>query len=395
LKVLGIEDGRRDRIVPGQPSPLVCHAADHRIQTLMRYLPEPQARPGRDAATAILLVNLGTPDAPTAPAVRRYLRQFLSDSRVIEIPRAVWLPLLYGLVLTIRPIKSAKKYASIWSPEGSPLKVHTSRQASLLRRRFESQRQPPITVEFAMRYGEPSIPGVLLRLKAEGCERVLVIPLYPQFAASTTASALDEIARFVQRARNVPEIRVVKHFFDDPAYIRALANLVQQHWRKSGRPDRLVMSFHGLPHYTIERGDPYHAECMKTARLLAEELALSAEQWQIAFQSRFGRTEWIKPYTASALADCGSRGMRVDVVCPGFVADCLETLEEIGIEGKMLFQRSGGKEFHLLPCLNERDDWIGALEAIARRHLSGWLNPPADPGPAQNLPEIVEERAQT
>lgn len=346
----------------------------------MRYLPEPRVRRGTEAGTAILLVNLGTPEAPTAPAVRRYLEQFLSDPRVIEIPRAVWLPLLYGLVLTTRPMKSARKYASVWSAEGSPLKVHTSRQASSLRRRFESRH---LTVEFAMRYGEPSIPGTLLRLKAEGHGRVLVIPLYPQYAASSTGSVLDELARFVQQVRNVPEIRVVKHFFDDPAYIRALANLVLEHWRKAGRPDKLVMSFHGLPRYTIERGDPYHDECRETARLLAEELALSEEQWQIAFQSRFGRTEWIGPYTASTLADCGSRGLRVDIVCPGFVADCLETLEEIGMEGKALFLQSGGKEFHLIPCLNDRDDWIGALEAIARRHLSGWPIGSTDPAHAQ------------
>jgi protoporphyrin/coproporphyrin ferrochelatase len=344
----------------------------------MRYLPEPQERPGAGAGTAILLVNLGTPEAPTAPAVRRYLRQFLDDPRVIEIPRAVWLPILYGLVLTTRPKKSAEKYASVWSSEGSPLKVHTSHQASLLRRRFESRSQPPVAVEFAMRYGEPSIPDTLLRLKAAGLERVLVIPLYPQYAASSTASVMDEIAGFVQRVRNVPEIRVVKHFFDDPAYVRALANLVREHWERSGRPDKLLMSFHGLPRYTIERGDPYHHECATTARLLAEELGLSEGQWQIAFQSRFGRTEWIKPYTVSSLADYGSQGLRVDVICPGFVADCLETLEEIGMEGKTLFLRSGGREFHLLPCLNERGDWIDALELVARRHLSGWLGGAAD-----------------
>jgi len=350
----------------------------------MRYLPEPQDRPGPAARTGILLVNLGTPEAPTAAAVRQYLRQFLTDPRVIEIRRAVWLPLLYGLVLTTRPMKSARKYASVWSSEGSPLKIHTTRQASLLRRRFDSQRRPPIMVEFAMRYGEPSIPAELLHLKSEGCGRILVIPLYPQYAASSTGSVLDEIARFVQRVRNVPEIRVIKHFFDDPAYIRALANLVHEFWRKSGRPDKLVMSFHGLPRYAIERGDPYHGECMKTARLLAKELALSEEQWRITFQSRFGRTEWIKPYTASTLADWGSRGLRVDVVCPGFVADCLETLEEIGMEGKALFLQSGGREFRLLPCLNERDDWIDTLEAIARQHLAGW--PSADLGHA----EVVE-----
>ena len=347
----------------------------------MDVLPEPKHR--RGTGTGILLVNLGTPEAPTAPAVRRYLRQFLSDPRVVEIPRAIWLPILYGVVLTTRPMKSARKYASIWSPEGSPLMVHTREQARLLRRRFESPSRPPVTVDFAMRYGEPSIRSTLSRLNSKGCERILIIPMYPQYAASTTASVQDEVSRFGQHVRNVPEIRVVKHFSDDPGYVASLANLVQDYWRKSGRPEKLIMSFHGLPRYAIERGDPYRDECETAARLLARELALTDEQWQIAFQSRFGRTEWIGPYTASTLADCGRRGLRrVDVVCPGFVADCLETLEEIGIEGKAIFHASGGREFHLLPCLNERDDWIGALEAIARQNLVGWIDSPGDPGSA-------------
>jgi ferrochelatase len=232
----------------------------------------------------------------------------------------------------------------------------------------------PLTIDFAMRYGEPSIGGTLARLKSEGCERVLVLPMYPQYAASTTASALDQVAAFLRRTRNVPEIRLVKHFHDHPSYIGALANLVQEHWRRSGRPDKLVMSFHGLPRFALSRGDPYHCECHKTARLLAEKLELAESRWQITFQSRFGRAEWIKPYTASTLADYGRQGVRrVDVICPGFVADCLETLEEIGVEGRKIFLDAGGAEFHLLPCLNERDDWIRALADVALRHLAGWM----------------------
>ena len=340
----------------------------------MRYLPEPEHRHGTVEGTAILLINLGTPDAPTPRAVRRYLRQFLSDPRVIEIPRALWLPILHGFVLNTRPRKSARKYASIWSPEGSPLKVHTEKQARLLGGHFESRISMPLTVEFAMRYGEPSIGGTLVRLKAAGCERLLVLPMYPQYAASTTASALDQVAEFLRRTRNVPEIRLVKHFHDHPSYVGALANLVQEHWRRSGRPDKLVMSFHGLPRFSLARGDPYHSECHETARLLAERLELSERQWLIAFQSRFGRAEWIEPYTASILADCGRQGIRrVDVICPGFVADCLETLEEIGIEGRKIFLGAGGREFHLLSCLNERDDWIRALADIAQQHLADWV----------------------
>jgi ferrochelatase len=351
----------------------------------MRYLPEPQQRPGTIAKTAILLVNLGTPDAPTPRAVRRYLAQFLSDPRVIEIPRALWVPILHAFVLTSRPRKSARKYASIWSPEGSPLRVHTEKQARLLRGHFGSQVGGPFTVDFAMRYGEPSIPGALARLKAEGCERVLVLPMYPQYAASTTASTLDEVGGFLRRVRNVPEIRLVKHFHDHPSYIAALANLVREYWRQSGRPDRLLMSFHGLPSYTLARRDPYHSECQTTARLLAQELELAESHWQIAFQSRFGRAEWIKPYTVSTLADYGRQGMRrVDVICPGFVAECLETLEEIGIEGRKIFLGAGGREFHLLPCLNERADWIRALAEIARQHLAGWVIESQNPRLEQN-----------
>ena len=225
-----------------------------------------------------------------------------------------------------------------------------------------------------MRYGEPSIPGMLASLKAEGCDRVLLFPLYPQYAASTTASTLDHAAGFLRRTRNVPEIRLVKEFHDHPAYIAALATLVREHWQQSGRPRKLVMSFHGLPQYTAVRGDPYSQQCHRTARLLAERLGLADGEWQTTFQSRFGRTAWIEPYTAATLADYGRQGVgRVDVFCPGFVADCLETLEEIGIEGRKIFRDAGGGEFRLLPCLNERAGWIDALAVIARQHLAGWL----------------------
>ena len=319
--------------------------------------------------TAVLLINLGTPDAPTPAAVRRYLRQFLSDPRVVEIPRAVWLPLLHGVVLNTRPRQSARKYASIWSPEGSPLRVHTERQTRLLGERLG----PKTRVEFAMRYGEPSIPGTLARLRSEGHDRVLIFPLYPQYAASTTASALDHATEYLRATRDVPEIRMVKEFHDHPGYIEALEGLVREHWDRSGRPDRLLVSFHGLPQYTVARGDPYSQQCHATASLLAGRVGLAQGEWQATFQSRFGRTEWLQPYTAVALAEYGRQGIgRVDVVCPGFVSDCLETLEEIGIEGRRTFLDAGGRDLHLLPCLNERADWIDALEAVAKQHLSGW-----------------------
>lgn len=340
-----------------------------------RFAHEPPFKHGSVARTAILLVNLGTPEAPTAAAVRRYLKQFLGDPRVVEIPRAVWLPILHGIVLNTRPKQSAHKYARIWSNEGSPLMVHTARQARLLAGYLGERVRSPLIVDYAMRYGEPSIGGVLARLKAAGCDRILVLPLYPQYAASSTATAFDEVARFMQGTRNVPEIRMVRHFHDHPGYVAALAAQVREHWEANGRPDKLLMSFHGLPRHALARGDPYHCECRKTARLLAEALQLADSHWQLSFQSRFGRTEWLTPYTLGTLQDYARNGIRrVDVICPGFVADCLETLEEIGIEGKEAFLATGGKEFHFIACLNERDDWIRGLADIALEHLSGWVS---------------------
>lgn len=321
-----------------------------------------------------MLVNLGTPQAPTSAAVRRFLRQFLSDPRVVELPRAIWWPILHGIVLAIRPGRSAARYARIWSAGGSPLKVHTARQAALLAGNLQKRIGSQLTVRYAMRYGEPSIPEVLSALKSAGCDRILILPLYPQYAASVTATAIDEVGRFLQRTRNIPEIRIIKHFHDHSAYIAALSNQIREFWSTAGHPDKLLMSFHGLPRATLARGDPYHCECRKTARLLAESLGLEEGAWQIAFQSRFGAAKWLQPYTATSLEALGKAGTRrVDVVCPGFVADCLETLEEIGIEGRKAFIAAGGKEFHLLPCLNERNDWISSMAVIALEHLGGWV----------------------
>lgn len=339
----------------------------------MPFLAEPAYAHGTLARTAVLLVNLGTPEAPTAAAVRRYLKEFLSDPRVVEIPRPLWWLILNAFVLNLRPAKSAAKYATIWDKDGSPLKVHTERQAKLLRGYLGARGQSALVVDYAMRYGDPSIDSVLSRMKQQHCERILVLPLYPQYAASTTASAFDAVSAVFRRTRNIPELRMVKHFHDHPAYIAALADGVRSHWTQHGRPDRLLMSFHGLPRYTLERGDPYHCECQKTARLLAGALALAPEQYQLSFQSRFGRAEWLQPYTAATLARWGKQGLsRVDVVCPGFVADCLETLEEIGIEGKAEFLKAGGREFHAIPCLNESEAGIQALVQIAQEHLQDW-----------------------
>jgi ferrochelatase len=342
----------------------------------VRYLPEPALPQGTLAKIGVLLINLGTPEAPSAAAVRPYLRQFLSDPRVVEIPPALWWPILNGVVLNLRPRQSADKYAKIWTAEGSPLKVHTRRQAQLLRDRLAARIDHPIVVEWAMRYGSPPVSQALASLREQGCDRLLVIPLYPQYAASTTASAYDAVCAVLGRLRNAPALRLVKHFHDHPGYIAALAQSVREHWTAHGRPDLLVMSFHGLPRFAVDRGDPYYGECRETAHLLAEALGLRAEQHLISFQSRFGRARWLEPYTIDTMQALGKKKLRrVDVMCPGFVADCLETLEEIAMENRAAFLAAGGGEFRYIACLNERDDWIQALGDLTISNLGGWVAP--------------------
>lgn len=342
----------------------------------MALLPQPPYVHGTSGRTAVLLVNLGTPEAPTPAALRTYLREFLSDPRVVEIPRLLWWPILYGLVLTVRPRRSAAKYATIWTPRGSPLKLHSEQQALLLRG-YLGDRGFDVDVRLAMRYGQPSIASVLAELRAAQTERLVVLPLYPQYSSSTTASVFDAVNAVLARTRNVPEVRTIRHFHDDPGYIEALKNSVLAHWRKHGRaPDeggKLVMSFHGVPRRALELGDPYHCECQKTGRLLAEALGLARDEYLVTFQSRFGRAEWLQPYTAPTLESLARGGTaRVDVICPGFVADCLETLEEIAQEGKQTFLSAGGKQFHYIACLNDRSDFIDALANLVARHLQGW-----------------------
>ena len=340
-----------------------------------RYLPEPEYCHGTPEKTACLLVNLGTPEAPTAPAVRRYLKEFLGDPRVVEIPRALWWLILNGIILNIRPKKSARKYAAIWTPEGSPLKVHTEKQAQGLKALLDES-GVGVKVAYAMRYGQPSIPETLSQLKAEGCTRILLLPLYPQYSASTTATAFDAAYAWAGQTRNQPAFRTLRNFADDPGYIAALADSVREHWQSVGplgERDRLLMSFHGVPRVTLDQGDPYHCECQKTGRLLAEALALREDQYQVTFQSRFGRAQWLQPYTDETLADWGKQGLqRADLLCPGFPADCLETLEEIAMEGKATFLGAGGGAFHYIPCLNERPAWIQALARLAVQQLQGW-----------------------
>ena len=282
--------------------------------------------------------------------MRRYLAEFLSDARVVELPRWLWLPILHGIVLRTRPAKSAKKYASIWTPQGSPLAVHTQRQALLLGKILAEQN---VKVAYAMRYGDPSIAEGLKKLS--GCE-VVVVPLYPQFSRSTAESVRDVLP---------PGTKMIEQFHDHPAYIAALAAGVQRHWQAHGRADKLVMSFHGLPQRSVDRGDPYQKQCIATAKILAGVLRLAPADYTVTFQSRFGAAKWLQPYTEPVLAALARGGAtRVDVVCPGFVSDCLETLEEIAIEARGAFLAAGGKEFHALPCLNESPEWIVALAKI-------------------------------
>ncbi len=337
---------------------------------------EPEFTHGQLSRSAVLLVNLGTPAAPEPKAVRAYLKQFLSDPRVVEIPRPVWLPILYGVILNVRPKKSAAKYASIWTDKGSPLLYHSEQQALLLRG-YLGNRGLDVDVRLAMRYGEPSIPRVLGELAAAGTERLLVLPLYPQYSATTTATVFDAVNAVLARRRNVPELRTVKHFHDHPGYIEALKQSVLAHWDKHGglreAGGKLVMSFHGVPRRTLDLGDPYHCECRKTGRLLAKALGLGRDEYVVTFQSRFGKAEWLQPYTAPTLHALGQQGVaRVDVICPGFVADCLETLEEINMEGRQDFLTAGGKVFHYIPCLNESPAFIDALADLATSHLQGW-----------------------
>ena len=345
--------------------------------------------------TGLLLVQLGTPDAPEPGPVRRYLREFLSDPRVVEIPRLAWWPILNGIILTTRPRKSAAKYAQIWTDEGSPLAVYTARQATMLRG-FLGERGLDLEVAHAMRYGRPSIPQALRELRQRNVTRLLVLPLYPQYSGSTTATGFDAVWEELASWRNLPELRTVRSFHDFPPYIDALVERVRASWMDEGPPDRLVMSFHGVPRRSLLQGDPYHCECQVTGRLLAQRLGLGPDRCVVTFQSRFGRAEWLQPYTDRVLEDLGRKGAgRVDVVCPGFVSDCLETLEEIAIEGRQTFIDAGGRDFRYIPCLNDHPAFVGALAALVQQHVGGWpvLRPGAEAA-AQGEQALAQRRAR-
>lgn len=329
----------------------------------------------------VLLVNLGTPDEPTAPAIRRYLREFLSDRRVVETPRAIWLAILYGFILPLRPRRLVHAYASVWTPQGSPLLAISRQQQQALQSRV-GQETP---VLLAMRYGQPSIAAAMDAFAAQGVRKLLVLPLYPQYSATTTASVLDAVFADLGNRRWVPELRTINSYHDDPGYIAALAASIRRHWERHGRGGHLLMSFHSIPLSYFQAGDPYYCFCQKTARLLAEALQLAPEQWSVSFQSRVGRARWLSPYTDLRVVELAQRGIRrLDTVCPGFAADCLETLEEVAQRYAEDFQRAGGDSLRYIPALNADTDHVEALTALVERHTSGWGSP-AEPDNALQL----------
>lgn len=343
----------------------------------------------------VLITNLGTPDAPTPSALRRYLKEFLSDPRVVEIPRLIWLLILHLIILRIRPAKSAKTYASVWTDQGSPLAFHTRDQADKLRQQLQAQHGDNLVVDYAMRYGNPSITSAITSLCDQGVRKLLVLPLYPQYSGSTTASTFDAVAKDFASRRWLPELRFVNHYNSHPDYINALVNSIRAHWAKHGRAQKLVLSYHGVPQFYLHKGDPYHCECLATTRLIVEALELSPEDYITTFQSRFGKAEWLKPYTDATLKELAANGTKsVQVICPGFAADCLETLEEIEEENREYFMEAGGERYEYIPALNSSDEHIQTLSNIVNTHIQGWTIQPTGCTERQQTLQARSEQAK-
>ena len=330
----------------------------------------------QQAVTGILITNLGTPDESTTPALRRYLAEFLWDPRIVDMPRPLWWLILHGFILRFRPSRSAASYRTVWTDDGSPLLSISKKQLEALRRLLPQQLSHPgsVVVELGMRYGNPSIPSALEKLRKANAQRILVLPLYPQNSCSTTASTFDAIAATVEKWRWLPEFRFINQYNDDANYIEAIAASIRESWSERQQPEKLLFSFHGTPKRFHTEGDPYFTQCHQTARLVAEKLGLSEDRWQLTFQSIFGREEWLKPYTIETLRELGADGVKsVDVVCPGFSADCLETIEEISVENRDAYINAGGETFHYIPALNDSDDHIQALANLVRKNTIDWL----------------------
>jgi len=331
----------------------------------------------------VLVVNLGTPDEPTAAAVRRYLNEFLSDPRVVEAPRWLWWLALHGYILRVRPARSAAAYRKIWTKDGSPLLVYTRQlandiQVALDRQSSSSQSSASAIVLPAMSYGSPSIESAVQDILSEGADRIIVLPLYPQYSSSTTGSVFEAVTRALSKRRRIPEFHFIDHYHDSPGYVAALAASVREAWNINGRGDRLLFSFHGLPRSMVENGDPYYRQCLETGRQLAETLGLAGEdEWKISFQSRVGREEWLRPYTDEVLQEWGEQRMgKIDVICPGFAVDCLETLEEIAMQNAERFAAAGGGELRYIPALNDRDDHVSLLSGLIMTHASDRYDAP-------------------
>ncbi len=348
----------------------------------MQYSSQPEFKHDRTPCTGVLLVNLGTPEAPTPSAVRRYLGEFLSDPRVVEMPRLLWLAILHGIILRIRPRIAARAYASVWMSEGSPLMVHSKALTDAVQSQFqpqESQHQQhnpgalAVHVQLAMRYGRPCIAKALESLRNKNVERLVVIPLYPQYSATTTASVFDAVSDTLKKWRWLPDFHMLMHYHDHPLYINAIRDSIQQSFDQHGKPNRLLMSFHGLPERLLHAGDPYFCHCQKSGRLIADKLGLSSDDYAIAFQSRFGRERWLHPYTDATLKEWGKQGIEhVQIVSPGFAADCLETLEELAIRNRKYFEKAGGKEFHYIPALNSSDSHVELICDLIGQETAGW-----------------------
>jgi ferrochelatase len=318
----------------------------------------------------VLLVNLGTPEAPTPAAVRRFLAQFLSDSRVVEIPRLLWLPILYGIVLNVRPRKSAHAYAEIWTTQGSPLMVESTALTDALRTQLEHAHGTNISIALGMTYGNPSIPDALRSLRDQGVNRLVVLPLYPQYSGTTTGAVFDQVTRELQTWRAVPSLQFISDYHEDANFIAALAHSVREHWHTHER-SHLFFSFHGIPQRCVDKGDPYFEHCKRTAELTAAHLGLQADEWTLAFQSRFGAEKWLQPYTEVTLAEYAKRGpKKLTVLCPAFATDCLETLEEIALRNRADFLAAGGETFEYVPCLNAQPSHVHALSQLLLRHLN-------------------------
>lgn len=326
------------------------------------------------ARIGVLITNLGTPQAPERGPVRRYLKEFLSDPRVIELPRVLWWLILNLVILTIRPSRSARAYRSVWTDDGSPLMFHTKAQAEALRETLETWHPGKVDVQFAMRYGSPCIADAIQQMLDNGVRKLLVLPLYPQYSATTTASTFDAIAKDFTERRWLPEFRFVSHYHDNPSYIAALATSVRAHREQHGDADKLIFSYHGIPKKCLDSGDPYHCECLKTTRLVAEMLGLAEDEYLTTFQSRVGAQEWLKPYTDESMKTLPTQGVKsVQVICPGFSSDCLETIEEIDVENRGYFMEAGGERYEYIPCLNSNEAHIECLAKIVTAQASDWL----------------------